>query len=1223
MKTQHPIQKLLQERILLLDGGMGSMIQKYKLSEEEFRGERFKNHTIDLQGNNDLLSITQPDKIAKIHKAYYEAGADIVETNTLNANGISQSDYGTEKFVYEMSFESAKIVKKLADDFTKANPDKPRFVAGAIGPTNQSASLSPDINRPEYRKVTFDNLVNGYVDHVRGLVEGGSDVLLIETIMDSLNCKAALFAIDEYFESSGNKIPIMISVTVVDASGRTLSGQTLEAFWITISHTELLSVGINCAMGAKEMRPFIEELSTIAPIPVSLYPNAGLPNEFGGYDETPEETAAILSEYVDSGFINIIGGCCGTTPEHIKKIAEMVANKKPRIIPKVKNYPQFSGMEPLTIRPDSNFTNVGERCNVAGSAKFKRLILEEKFEEALEVARIQVENGAQILDINMDEAMLDAEKSVVHFLNLIASEPDIARLPIMLDSSKWSVIEAGLKCLQGKSIVNSISLKEGEEIFKQHARLAKRYGAAVIVMGFDEKGQAETVERRVEICKRTYKILTEEVGFKPQNIIFDPNIFAVATGIPEHNNFALNYIEATRQIKTLFPEVLVSGGVSNISFSFRGNNAVREAMHSAFLYHAIKAGMDMGIVNAGQINIYEEIPKDLLERVEDVLLNRRSDATDRLVSFAEEYKHDGRKKVEDAAWRKESVEERIRHALVKGILEYIEQDTAEAHQKLKEPLYVIEGPLMDGMKRVGELFGAGKMFLPQVVKSARVMKKAVAYLIPFLDEEKNGLAKTSAGKILLATVKGDVHDIGKNIVGAVLGCNNYEIIDLGVMTSAEKILQIAREEKVDIIGLSGLITPSLEEMEHVANEMKRQKFDIPLLIGGATTSKIHTAVKVAPNYHNFTAHVLDASKAVGVVSNLLSENKKDPFAAEIEKEYKNIRNNYQKKQSVDILSLEKARERKLTTDWKNVSITKPSMLGVNVFKKYPLTDIKEKIDWTPFFHVWELKGVYPKILADPKKGEEAKKLFADSQEMLQKIIENNWLTANGVFGLFPANSIGDDIEVFEDDNREKVLYVFHTLRQQTDKGEDKNNFALADFIAPRESGIKDYIGAFAVTAGAEIEKIINQFESDNDDYSAIMIKALADRLAEAFAELLHERIRKEYWGYAKDENFRNEELIKEKYRGIRPAPGYPACPDHTEKENLFKMINVTENTTIKLTANYAMYPAASICGLYFAHPKSRYFGVRKIGKDQIADYARRKGMDITTVEKWLAPYLAY
>jgi 5-methyltetrahydrofolate--homocysteine methyltransferase len=1224
--TDHPIHVLLKERILVMDGAMGTMIQNYKLDESEFRGEKFSNHPKDLKGNNDLLSLTQPQIILEIHRDYLEAGADLIETNTFNANSISQQDYDTESWVYEMNFASAQIAQQAAKEYSSKFPEKPRFVVGALGPSNRTASISPDVNRPGYRNTSFEQIAEGYMPQIKGLVEGGADLLLVETVFDTLNCKAVLFAVDQYFDETNKRIPVMVSGTIVDASGRTLSGQTLEAFWTSVSHMDLLSIGLNCALGAQQMRPFLAELSELAPIYVSVYPNAGLPNEFGEYDETPPITAGLLSEFAESGFVNIAGGCCGTTPAHIKQIADILHDKKPRVLPEIKRYPQFSGLEPLTVRPDSNFINVGERCNVTGSARFAKLIKAQDYETALEVARTQVENGAQILDINMDEGLLDSEKEMGTFLNLIASEPEISKVPIMLDSSKWSVIETGLKCTQGKSIINSISLKEGEQTFKEQAKLARRYGAAVIVMAFDEKGQAETTKRKIEICQRAYHILTDELGFPPEDIIFDPNIFAVATGIEEHNSYAVNFIEATRLIKSQLPGTLVSGGVSNISFSFRGNNAIREAMHSAFLYHAIQAGMDMGIVNAGQITVYEEIPKDLLEHVEDVLLNRRDDATERLLTFAQSVKQQQKEKKEELAWRQYPLEERLTHALVHGIVEYIETDTEEIRQSFPDSLSVIEGPLMNGMNVVGDLFGSGKMFLPQVVKSARVMKKAVAYLTPYLEQEKavSG-TKRAAGKILLATVKGDVHDIGKNIVGVVLGCNNYEIIDLGVMTPAEKIFETARKENVDIIGLSGLITPSLDEMVHVARELERNQFQLPLLIGGATTSKKHTAVKIETEYSQPTIHVLDASRSVGVVNNLLNPEKKKDYVKEIKSEYQEIRIDHEQKFSEkELIAITDARENRMQTDWQKMTVTQPQFTGYRLFDNFPLSEIRSRIDWTPFFTAWELKGKFPKIFNHPKIGSEAKKLYDDAQKLLDHIIEKEALKAQGIIGFFPANSVGfDDIEVYADELRQRPLAVIHTLRQQMNKTNEQYNYALADFVAPRESGVKDNIGLFSVTAGIGIEKLVDKFENDHDDYQSIMAKALADRLAEAFAELMHEKVRKEFWGYSPDEDYSNEELISESYQGIRPAPGYPACPDHTEKQTIFELLDVTEQTGMRLTENFAMLPAATVSGYYFAHPQSRYFGTGKIGRDQVLEYARRKGMDLKTVEKWLAPVLGY
>ncbi len=1222
------LQKILRERILVLDGAMGTMIQRHKLTENDFRGERFKDHHSDLKGDNDLLSITKPHIIKDIHRAYLQAGADIIETNTFNSTSIAQSDYKLEKLVYELNYSAAKIAKEAAEEFTKMDPSKPRFVAGALGPTNKTASMSPDVNDPGFRAVTFDQLVEAYKEQVRGLINGGADILLIETVFDTLNCKTAIYAISDYCESNNLQIPIMISGTIVDQSGRTLSGQTTEAFWISIEHTKnLLSVGLNCSLGAKQMRPFIEELSRIANCFVSIYPNAGLPNEMGEYDETAKEMSLVLKEFAENNFFNLVGGCCGTTPDHIKAIAKVAANYQPRKIPDIKPYLRLSGLEPLVIRPETNFVNVGERTNITGSKKFEKLILAGDYESALAVAREQVEGGAQVLDINMDEGLLDSEEAMKKFINLLQAEPDIAKLPIMIDSSKWTVIENGLKCLQGKGIVNSISLKEGEEIFKDHAKKVLKYGAAVIVMAFDEKGQGDTLERRIHICKRAYKILTEEVGFAPQDIIFDPNILTIGTGIEEHNNYAIDYIETVRWIKQNLPLAKISGGVSNISFSFRGNNVVREAMHSAFLYHAIKAGMDMGIVNAGQLEVYEEIPKDLLILIEDVLFNRRSDSTERLVEFADSVKQKGKEIIKEDEWRKESVHERLKHALIKGIVDFIETDTEEARKKFKKPLDVIEGPLMEGMNVVGDLFGAGKMFLPQVVKSARVMKKAVAYLIPYIEEEKiasNDIRE--AGKVLMATVKGDVHDIGKNIVGVVLGCNNYTVIDLGVMVSADKILQTAIDEKVDVIGVSGLITPSLDEMVHIAKEMERRGFRLPLLIGGATTSRIHTAVKIAPNYSGTTVHVLDASRSVPVVSNLINPdiNIKSNFENEIKKEYQRVREDHQKKKAFkNFISIDDARRNKLIIDWSNEKLFIPNMTGLTILKDFPLKTLREYIDWTPFFSTWELKGKYPTIFENEKYGEEAKKIFNDANKLLDEIINNNLLAANGVCGIFPANSEGDDIEVYSDIKRKGVKSVLHTLRSQADKSDNVPNLALADFIAPKNSGKEDYIGAFAVTTGIGINELVKKYENDHDDYSAIMVKAIADRLAEAFAECLHELVRKEYWGYEVNENFSKDELIKEKYQGIRPAPGYPAQPDHSEKLIIFDLLEAEKNTDIVLTESLAMSPAASVSGLYFSHRESKYFNVGKIGKDQVIDYHKRKGMSLEETERWLSPILSY
>lgn len=1216
----------LSKRIVLLDGPRGTMIQKKMLSEEQYRGEKFRDHKNSLKGNHDILSITQPQVVEEIFNEYLSAGSDIIGTNTFNANPISQADYGTESFAYEMNLAAALVARKAADNFTVKTPNKPRYVAGAMGPTNKTLSLSPDVNDPGFRAVDFDFVKNAYIEQARGLIDGGVDILLIETVFDTLNCKAALFGILEIFEKTGKELPVMVSGTIVDLSGRTLSGQMVEAFWNSVSHANLFSIGINCSLGAKEMRPYIEELSQKANVYISCYPNAGLPNAFGGYDEMPEETANYLYDFAKSGFLNLVGGCCGTTPDHIRHIAKIVEGIPPRKIPEIEPYLRLSGLEALNITPQTNFVNVGERTNITGSAKFARLIREGNYEEALSVARQQVESGAQVIDVNMDEGLIDGEAAMAKFLKLVASDPDISKVPVMIDSSKWSIIEEGLKCIQGKGIVNSISLKEGEEKFKEHARKVRKYGAAVIVMAFDEKGQADSYERRIQICKRAYDILTNEIGFPPQDIIFDPNILTVATGIEEHNNYAVDYIKAAKWIKENLPHTYISGGVSNISFSFRGNDTVREAMHSAFLYHAIKAGMDMGIVNAGMIDVYDEIPKDILELVEDVLLNRRPDATERLVDFAEKVKTKGKVIERDLAWREGSVEERLKHSLIKGIVEFIDLDIEEARQKYNKPLEVIEGPLMAGMNVVGDLFGSGKMFLPQVVKSARVMKKAVAYLTPYIEQEKidSGAAGTGfAGRILLATVKGDVHDIGKNIVGVVLGCNNYEVIDLGVMVPSEKILQTAKEKNVDIIGLSGLITPSLDEMVHVAKEMERQGFKVPLLIGGATTSKTHAAVKIAPNYANPTIHVLDASRSVTVAGSLMST-EKDKFAHSVKQEYDNIRTVFKnKRDEKQYLKLEEARKKGFKTDWDEYKITKPSFTGRKIFIDFPLEEIRERIDWTPFFLTWELKGKYPSIFENVTYGKEAKRIFDDANKLLDEIIKGKQLKANGVIGLYPANSVNEDIELYTDESREEILAVFHTIRQQAKKTSDMPYLALSDYIAPKDSGKVDYIGAFAVTSGIGIEKIIKKFDLDHDDYSSIMVKAIADRLAEAFAEKMHELVRKENWGYAKDEKLDNDSLIREDYAGIRPAPGYPAQPDHTEKQILFDLLDAENNTGILLTESFAMYPASSVCGLYFSHSESKYFNVGKIDKDQAEDYAERKGMTIEETERWLAPILAY
>jgi 5-methyltetrahydrofolate--homocysteine methyltransferase len=1227
------IKRELEKRILVIDGAMGTMIQRYELTEEDFRGERFRDHASDLKGNNDLLNITRPDVIKAIHAEYLDAGADIIETNTFSTQKISLADYHLEELAYELSYEGARIAKEVATEYTKNNPGKPRFVAGAVGPTNRTASLSPDVNDPGYRAVTFDDLSEAYYEQVRGLVDGGSDLLLVETIFDTLNAKAALFAINRYANETGIHLPIMISGTITDASGRTLSGQTVEAFWNSIRHANLLSVGLNCALGAKEMRPHLEELSEKADVYISAYPNAGLPNEFGAYDETPHETAHQVDDFIKAGLVNIVGGCCGTTPEHIKCIAERAAKYAPRKKPVVEPYLRLSGLEAVTLTPETNFANIGERTNITGSPKFSKLILAEDYEAALAVALQQVEGGAQIIDINMDEGMIDSEAVMVKFLNLVASEPDIAKLPIMIDSSKWTVIEAGLKCLQGKGIVNSISLKEGEEKFIEYARKILSYGAAAVVMAFDETGQADSLERRKEICERSYRILVDKVGFPPQDIIFDPNILTVATGLEEHNNYAVDFIEATRWIKQNLPYAKVSGGVSNISFSFRGNNTVREAMHSAFLYHAIGAGLDMGIVNAGMLEVYEEIPKNLLELVEDVLLNRREDATERLVEFADTIKSKGKEIVRDEEWRKDPVEKRLSHALVKGIIEYLDEDVEEARLKFAKPLEVIEGPLMDGMNVVGDLFGAGKMFLPQVVKSARVMKKAVAYLLPFIELEKQRVidagedssgSRANAGKILMATVKGDVHDIGKNIVGVVLACNNFEVIDLGVMVPAQRIIEEAKKHDVDIIGLSGLITPSLDEMVHFAKEMERQGFSIPLIIGGATTSRIHAAVKVAPNYSGPAIHVLDASRSVTVCSSLMNKDNRDAYIQGIKDEYAKAREAHaNKKSDKRFVSIEEARGQRCEINLNGSVPPKPTLTGTKVFEAYPLEELVPYIDWTPFFHTWELRGSYPKIFNDKYVGVEAKKLYDDAQVLLKRIVDNKLLRANGVIGFWPANSVGDDIEIYTDDTRQHLLTRIHTLRQQAEKVKGEPYYALSDFIAPKESGVPDYWGGFAVTTGIGCDELVAEFEKDHDDYNSIMAKALADRLAEAFAEKMHELVRKEYWGYAKTEQLGADELIKEQYQGIRPAPGYPACPDHTEKTTLFEILKAENNAHMHLTESLAMMPAASVSGFYFAHPEARYFGLGKISKDQVEDYAKRKNMSVETVERWLGPNINY
>ena len=1205
----HKIEQLLMNRILVLDGAMGTMIQRYTLTEEDFRGEQFKNHTCDLKGNNDLLSITRPDIVKAIHKEYLDAGADIIETNTFSGTSIAQADYSLESSVYELNFKSAKIAKDVA--IACSTSDKPRFVAGAIGPTNRTASISPDVDNPAFRHITFDQLKEAYTEQVNALIDGGVDLLLVETVFDTLNCKAALFAIEDVFESKGIRIPIMVSGTITDESGRTLSGQTAEAFLNSISHIPLLSVGFNCALGTKAMRPYVRELAKKAPFFVSAYPNAGLPNEMGEYDESPEAMGAQLEDFMQNALVNIVGGCCGTTPEHIAEFVRIAKKYKAREIPELKKAMRLSGLEAVTISQESNFANIGERTNVMGSKKFKRLIKDDNLEKALEVALHQVEGGAQAIDVNMDDGMLEGEECMTHFLNLIASDPDISRVPIMVDSSKWHIIEAGLKCTQGKGIVNSISLKEGEEVFKQHAKTILKYGAAVVVMAFDEKGQAADYKEKIRICKRAYHILVDEIGFPAEDIIFDPNILTVATGIDEHNNYAVDFFKATKWIKENLPYAKVSGGVSNVSFSFRGNNIVREAMHSAFLFHAINNGMDMGIVNAGMIEVYEDIPKYLLKAVEDVLLNKDDGATERLVDLADNIKGEGKKRVEDLSWREQSVEGRLSHALVKGIVAFIEQDTEEARLKSVRPLDVIEGPLMDGMSVVGELFGAGKMFLPQVVKSARVMKKAVAVLTPFIEKEK--IASSKAGKILLATVKGDVHDIGKNIVGVVLGCNNYEIIDLGVMVPANKILEEAIKNEVDVIGLSGLITPSLDEMIDVAKEMQRNNFKVPLMIGGATTSKIHTAVKVNEHYNNNTVvHVLDASKAVGVTSKLLGKEKAN-FRISVTEEYETIKDNYlNRKSDKEYLSIGKARENAIVTDWENATIPAANELGVQVFENIDIATIRNYIDWTPFFFTWEMRKKYPDILKDELFAEQANQLMNDANAMLDNIIKNNWLQAKAVIGVWQANSDGDDVHLFENG---KQISTYNFLRQQGKKS--KSNRCLADLVAPLTSGREDYMGSFVCTAGLGIEKQLAVYEKDHDDYNSIMLKAIADRLAEALTEYMHEKIRKEIWGYAADEQFENKDLIKEEYKGIRPAPGYTACPDHTEKLKIFELLNAEKSINVSLTESMAMSPNASVSGYYFAHADAKYFSVGKVQDDQIEDYAKRKNMSVEQVEKWL------
>jgi 5-methyltetrahydrofolate--homocysteine methyltransferase len=1223
------LESALAARILVLDGAMGTMVQRHQLTETDFRGARFKNHSKDLRGNNDLLILTRPDVITEIHEQYLAAGADIIETNTFSSTAVAQGDYHLDALAYELNVEGARLAKAACAKWTAKTPERPRFVAGSIGPTNRTLSISPDVNNPSFRAIAFDELRAAYEDQVRGLIDGGSDLLLLETIFDTLNAKAGIVAIENVFAEKGVRLPLMISFTITDKSGRTLSGQTLDAFYISVRHAKPFSIGINCALGARDMRPYLADLARIAECYVSSYPNAGLPNAFGQYDELPAETAELVSDFAESGFVNIVGGCCGTTPEHIAAIARAVEGRPPRPLPDAgrdargaeNHFTQLSGLEPLTIRPDSNFQMIGERTNVTGSARFARLIKSEQWAQATEVALDQVRGGANIIDVNMDEGMLDSERAMTTFLNYIATEPEIARVPVMVDSSKWSVLEAGLKCIQGKGVVNSISLKEGEADFLAKARTIQRYGAAVIVMAFDEQGQADTVDRKVSICQRAYKLLIEQAGVDPTDIIFDPNILAVATGLEEHNDYAVNYIEATRIIKATCAGVKVSGGVSNLSFSFRGNDAVREAMHSAFLFHAIKAGMDMGIVNAGQLVVYEDIPPDLLEHVEDVIFNRRPDATERLVQFAETVKGTGKKRDADLEWRSKSVEDRLAYALVHGNVDFIDEDTEEARQKYARPLDIIEGPLMDGMKIVGDLFGAGKMFLPQVVKSARAMKKAVAYLEPFMAAEKKAGAPASQGRLVMATVKGDVHDIGKNIVGVVLGCNNYEVIDLGVMVPAAKILQTAVEEKADLIGLSGLITPSLDEMVAVAREMEHRRMTLPLLIGGATTSRQHTAVKIAPEYSQPTVHVLDASRVVDVVSNLLNETRRGAFVQSNREAQDDIRDRYRARSERPLLSYDQARANKLKYDWDDHVTATPAFVGRRWLDDVPLEEIVRYIDWTYFFSAWELKGKFPDILDHPKYGEAARDLYANAQALLKKIVDGKLIRARGVYAFWPAAADGDDIVVFKDEGRRDVLVRLPMLRQQEQQPDDRPNLSLADYIAPRGGDIPDYIGMFAVTGGLGADELARQYEKDHDDYHAIMVKALADRFAEAFATYAHARARED-WGHPDPASVSPEDLHHEKHRGIRPAYGYPASPDHSGKYDLFKALQA-ERQGIALTGNAAMTPPASVSGLYFSHPLAKYFNVGRIGRDQIESYAKRKGVSIEEAEKWLGPNLAY
>jgi 5-methyltetrahydrofolate--homocysteine methyltransferase len=1224
--VRYALGEAARERILVLDGAMGTMIQGLRLNEAQFRGRRFADWKQDVRGNNDLLILTQPDAIREIHLAYFQAGADIVATNTFSSTSTAQADYGMEAIVRDLNRDGARLAKEAAA-LAEKQDGRRRFVAGALGPTNRTASISPDVSNPGFRAVSFDDLRLAYAEAVRGLIEGGANILLLETIFDTLNAKAAVFAMEEVFAETGSRLPVMISGTITDLSGRTLSGQTPEAFWHSLRHAKPFSIGLNCALGAREMRAHLAEISRVADTLVCAYPNAGLPNEFGLYDESPEYMASLIGEFADSGLVNIVGGCCGTTPEHIHAIAERVAGIAPRKVPRFERRLRLSGLEPFTLTPDIPFVNVGERTNVTGSAKFRKLIKSGDFSAALDVARDQVANGAQVIDVNMDEGLLDSAKAMEEFLHLVAAEPDIARVPVMIDSSKFEVIEAGLKCVQGKPIVNSISLKEGEAAFIDHARTVMRYGAAVVVMAFDEQGQADTRERKIEICARAYRILTEEVGFAPEDIIFDPNIFAIATGIDEHNNYGVDFIEAAREIRAKLPHVQITGGVSNLSFSFRGNEPVREAMHTIFLMHAIQAGMDMGIVNAGQLGVYENIDPELRELCDDVVLNKRPDATERLLAIAERFREQaGKSEAKNEAWRSDSVEKRLEHALVNGITDYIEADVEEARAAAAKPLEVIEGPLMAGMNVVGDLFGQGKMFLPQVVKSARVMKQAVAYLTPFIEAQKESGARKTNGKILMATVKGDVHDIGKNIVGVVLGCNNYEILDLGVMVPAAKILETAKTEKVDAIGLSGLITPSLDEMCFVAAEMEREGFDLPLLIGGATTSRVHTAVKIHPNYARGQAvYVTDASRAVGVAQALLSQDIRPQYVEQVRKEYAKVADAHRRAEAdKQRLPLTRARDNKFKTDWASYEPPRPTFLGMRVFRTYDVAELVPYIDWTPFFQTWELKGRFPALLEDEKQGAAARQLYEDAQAMLARITEERWFNPKAVIGFWPANAVGDDIRLFTGESRSEELATFFTLRQQLSKrGEGRANLALADFVAPLESGKPDYVGGFVVTSGAEEEKISARFARANDDYRSILVKALADRIAEALAERMHERVRREFWAYAPEEELTNEQRVAEDYRGIRPAPGYPAQPDHTEKATLFRLLGAEGRTGVKLTESYAMWPGSSVAGLYLSHPQAHYFGVAKVERDQVEDYARRKGMTIAEIERWLAPVLNY